>query len=413
MEAGGFLPPLVLPLNLIKGLSVIMARHTSLKREIDRAFLILELEKANPLKTSKRLNCCKKKAYCWYHRTKEFIEYFENLSPITDGATERLIRFFLKDKERSGAPLVYSPEQQCTIVAMATEKPRKYGIETDRWTHQELAMIANRNGITVSISRSTVGRILNEADIKPHRSKYWEFPNIEDMDEFNERVAEICGIYSHAGENLKNNIHTVSVDEKTGIQALERINPDKNALPGNIAKLEFEYKRHGTQALIPSFEIGTGKIIANRIGATRTAKDFASLIDDTIKLDSGAEWIFIADQLNTHKSEELVKLISERLDIKDDLGEKGQKGILKNIESRERFLSDKSHRIRFVYTPKHCSWLNQIEIWFGILTRKILRYGNFESINELRKRIESFIDYYNRTMAKVFKWTYKGKLLQA
>jgi len=100
---------------------------------------------------------------------------------------------------------------------------------------------------------------------------------------------------------------------------------------------------------------------------------------------------------------ELVKLIAETLNIKDELGQKGKSGILKNLKTRERFLSDKYHRIRFLYTPKHCSWLNQIEIWFGILTRKILRYGNFKSIDELRKRIESFIEYYNRTMAKVFK----------
>lgn len=214
-------------------------------------------------------------------------------------------------------------------------------------------------------------------------------------------------------DNLQNNIHTVSVDEKTGIQALERINPDRAAVPGRVAKLEFEYARHGTQALIPSFEVVTGKIIAHHIGDTRTADDFASLIEDTLKLDPQAGWIFVADQLNTHKSEELVRLIADKLQIMDELGEKGKSGIMKNIETLEIFLSDKSHRIRFVYTPKHCSWLNQVEIWFGILTRKILRHGTFKSIDELRRRLESFIEYYNATMAKVFKWTYKGKLLQA
>jgi len=137
------------------------------------------------------------------------------------------------------------------------------------------------------------------------------------------------------------------------------------------------------------------------------------VIKDTINIDTECTWVFVSDQLNTHKSEELVKLIAEKLNIKDNLGEKGKSGILKNLATREDFLSDKSHRIRFVYTPKHCSWLNQIEIWFGILTRKILRNGNFKSINELKHRIESFIKYYNQTMAKVFKWTYKGKLLQA
>ncbi len=402
-----------MPLKIVKAFCVIIARHTSQRREIERALLILELIKFNPSEAARKMGCNREKTYRWYHRAVQLPALLRNYPDIRDVELERLVRSFLKDNARSGAPLVYSPEQQCAIVAMATEKPRKYGIEADKWTHHELAMVANRQGITVSISCSTVCRILNEADIKPHRSKYWEFPNIENMNEFNERVAQICAIYADAGENLKNNIHTVSVDEKTGIQALERINPDKNALPGSIAKLEFEYKRHGTQALIPGFEVGTGKIIKHRIGATRTSEDFAALIEDTVNIDSEATWIFVADQLNTHKSEELVKLIAEKLNKKDNLGEKGKKGILKNLESREDFLSDKSHRIHFVYTPKHCSWLNQIEIWFGILTRKILRHGNFKSTDELRKRIESFIEYYNKTMAKVFKWTYKGKLLQA
>ena len=409
----GLPPPLELPLELVKAFCVIIARHTSQRREIERALLILELMKFNPSATARRLGCNREKAYRWYHRADELLTQLREHPKMTDIELERFLHLFLKDNERSGAPLVYSPEQQCAIVAMASEKPGKYAVEADTWTHRELAMVANRDEISTSISRSTVGRILNEADIKPHRSKYWEFPNIEDMDKFNERVVEISSIYRSSSENLKNNIHTVSVDEKTGIQALQRINPDKNTLPGSIAKLEFEYKRHGTQALIPSFEVGTGKIIAHHIGATRTADDFVSLIEETIKIDPEGTWIFVADQLNTHKSEELVRLIAEKLDIKDKPGEKGKCGILKNLESRELFLSDKSHRIRFVYTPKHCSWMNQIEIWFGILTRKILKHGTFKSTDELKKRIESFIEYYNTTMAKVFKWTYKGKLLQA
>jgi transposase len=249
--------------------------------------------------------------------------------------------------------------------------------------------------------------------IKPHRSKYWEFPNIEDKVVFSEKAAEICETYHNSVKELKNRTHTISVDEKTGMQALSRINPDKDAIPGKIAKLEFEYKRHGTQALIPSFEVGTGKIIAYRIGATRTEEDFAELIENTINIDPEASWIFVADQLNIHKSEALVRLFAKKLNLKNDLGKKRKTGILKDLKTREKFLSDKSHRIRFLYTPKHCSWLNQIEIWFGILTRKILKYGNFQSIDELRTRIEKFIEYYNATMAKVFKWSYKGKLLQA
>ena len=407
------LPPLELPVRLIEGFSGILAKRTSQKRETERILIIFELKSKNPLQVSKLLKCYKTKAYRWYYRAKELITLFKQHAVMNNAELERFLRLFLKDKERSGAPLFYSPEQQCSIVAIASEKPRKYGIESSKWTHWELAMVANRNGITKSISPSTVGRILTEANIKPHRSKYWEFPNIEDKAAFCEKTAEICELYHNSVRELENRTHTVSVDEKTGMQALSRINPDKGAIPGKIAKLEFEYKRHGTQALIPSFEIGTGKIIAYRIGATRTEKDFAELIDNTINLDSEANWIFVADQLNIHKSEALVRLIAKRLNLRNDLGKKAKTGVLRDMVTREKFLVDKSHRIRFVYTPKHCSWLNQIEIWFGILTRKILRHGNFRSINELRARIAGFIDYYNSTMAKVFKWTYRGKLLQA
>jgi hypothetical protein len=209
---------------------------------------------------------------------------------MSNAELERFLRSFLKDRERTGSPLVYTPEQQCSIVAIATEKPEKYGVESSRWAHWELAMIANRDGITTSISPSTVGRILAEANIKPHRSKYWEFPNIEDKAAFCEKTVEICELYHNSVKELENRTHTVSVDEKTGMQALSRINPDKESVPGKIAKLEFEYKRHGTQALIPSFEIGTGKIIAYRIGATRTEEDFAKLIENTINLDSEASF---------------------------------------------------------------------------------------------------------------------------
>ena len=407
------LPPLDLPLSLVKGFCTILARHTSQKREVNRSLLIFELMKANPSQVANSLNCNREMAYRWYHRAQKLVILFEAQDVMTDREIERFLHSFLKDKVRSGGPLTYSPEQQCALVAMASEKPGKYNIISDKWTHRELATAADIAGITGSISRSTVGRILAEADIKPHRSKYREFPNIEDMEVFKERVSEICSVYKNAVENLENNIHTVSVDEKTGIQALERINPDKDALPGEIAKLEFEYARHGTQALIPSFEVGTGKIIAHHIGDTRTEDDFASLIEFTINLDSDAEWIFVADQLNTHKSEALVCLIAKKLGIEDELGKKGKNGILENLKTREAFLADSSHRIRFLYTPKHCSWLNQIEVWFGILTRKILRYGNFKSIDELQARVERFIEYYNTTMAKVFKWTYRGKLLQA
>ena len=203
----------------------------------------------------------------------------------------------------------------------------------------------------------------------------------------------------------------MSTDEKTGIQALEREHPTLPMKPGLVERREFEYIRHGTQALIANFEVATGKLVSPSIGTTRTEEDFLAHTSRTMSIDPDGEWIFIADQLNTHKSESLVRLVAERCGIETDLGVKGKSGILKSMQSRAEFLQDTSHRIRFVYTPKHTSWLNQIEIWFSILVRRVLKRGNFTSVAQLRERILAFIDYFNQTMAKPFKWTYAGRPL--
>jgi len=203
----------------------------------------------------------------------------------------------------------------------------------------------------------------------------------------------------------------MSTDEKTGIQALEREHPTLPMKPGLVERREFEYIRHGTQALIANFEVATGKLVSPSMGTTRTEADFLAHTSRTMSIDPDGEWIFIADQLNTHKSESLVRLVAERCGIETDLGVKGKSGILKSMQSRAEFLQDTSHRIRFVYTPKHTSWLNQIEIWFSILVRRVLKRGNFTSVDHLRERILAFIDYFNQTMAKPFKWTYAGRPL--
>ncbi len=195
---------------------------------------------------------------------------------------------------------------------------------------------------------------------------------------------------------------------------MERKEPSHPLRPGKPERIEFEYIRHGTLSLIANFDVVSGKIVSPSIGETRNEQDFGEHIKKLIDSDHDAQsWILIADQLNTHKSETLVRLIAETCDIKDDLGVKGKTGILRSMETRAAFLSDPSRKIRFVYTPKHCSWLNQIEIWFGVLYKKVLKRGSFLSKKDLEEKILSFIDYFNKTMAKPFKWTFKGFPLKA
>lgn len=177
--------------------------------------------------------------------------------------------------------------------------------------------------------------------------------------------------------------------------------------------MEFEYKRHGTLCLIANFDVVTGQVIVPTIGLTRTEDDFVGHVARTIELDLPGTWVFVVDQLNTHKSEGLVRLVAERCGITDELGVKGKCGILENMKSRKRFLEDGSHRVRFVYTPRHASWLNQVEIWFSILSRRALKRASFDSLEALEERLTNFIEYFNAVLAKPFRWTYAGKPLQA
>ena len=235
----------------------------------------------------------------------------------------------------------------------------------------------------------------------------------QDPDRFDAEVKVVCDLYAEAEELYQQGVHLVSTDEKTGIQALERKHPTKPLRPGQVERREFEYIRHGTQTLIANFDVAQGTLVAPSIGPTRKEQDFATHIEQTVATDPDASWIFIVDQLNTHQSETLVRLVARRCQIEVDLGHKGKSGILKSMPSRAAFLSDPTHRIRFVYTPKHTSWLNQIEIWFSILMRRLLKRASFISTDDLRQHILAFIDYFNRTMAKPFKCTYTGRPLQA
>ena len=207
----------------------------------------------------------------------------------------------------------------------------------------------------------------------------------------------------------------VSNDEMTGVQALERKHPGLPLRPGKVDRREFEYIRHGTLSFIINFEVATGQIGFVSCGPTRTEQDYLNHIKNTVAAEADvSRWHFAVDNLNTHKSESLVRFVAAESDIDEaTLGVKGKSGILKSMQSRAEFLSNPDHRIVFYYTPKHASWMNQIEIWLSILARKLLRRGNFTSLDDLKAKVLAFIDYYNLSLAKPFKWTYKGKALCA
>jgi putative transposase len=243
-------------------------------------------------------------------------------------------------------------------------------------------------------------------------SRYW-LTQKEDPDK-DAKISDICQIYEQAPVLNSQGERVISTDEMTGVQALQRSFAGLPMLPGKVERREFEYIRHGTLCFIVNFDVARGIIVAPTCGPRRTEEDFLLHIQRTVATDEKAtRWHFVLDNLNIHLSESLVRYVAQISRIEEDLGVLGKSGILQSKVSRAAFLSEESHKIVFHYTPKHCSWLNQIEIWFSILVRKVIRRGSFCSTQDLCEKVMRFIEYFNETMAGPFRWTYSGKLLVA
>ena len=408
--------PLVLSAQEKAELERLSRRHTAPRRAVERArIILLAAQNIRASAIAATLHVSTNTARKWikrYTRKPPGTPTTENPAPqpsAVEPPPAKLSR--LADAPRSGRPDTITAEQICSIIALACEKPEEHGRPITHWSARELRDQVIQEGILSRISVRQVNRLLQATDLQPHRSRYWL--NAKPDPQKEEKIRALCAIYRQAQDAAARGELTFSVDEMTGIQALARIAPDHPMKPGQPVRREFEYERHGTLSLLAGLDVASGKVQAY-CRPTRNEADFLELIGGLVQDHPQAvRFTFVLDNLNTHQSESLVRYVARDAAIaQSSLGVKGKEGILQSQGSRAAFLSDPTHRIGFCYTPKHASWMNQIEIWFGILVRKVIRRGNFASLADLQQRLEAFVDYFNRTMAKPFKWTYQGKPLQ-
>ena len=341
------------------------------------------------------------------------------LNTVSIAAPKELKKLYfeaLEDAYRSGAPCKYSEVVRNTVKLIACQNPKDYGFEISHWSLSFLqkAVIGKlESADDKKISIGAIYQILEKDNIRPWRVRYWlhSREKYEDYESYSAKVKAINAVYQLAADCRKHSdeadVCIYSFDEMTGTQALihEYVRP---VTSGHPEQVDPNYKRKGTTALIAFFDIMSGRVINGNLGPTRTEVDTAKALRLVVQQNKDKKHIFVCDNLNTHISESVVRTVAELISYKGDLGEKGKSGILKNKESRMEFLRIEEHQIQFLFTPIHCSWLNQVEIWFGIISRQLLRRGNFESVEELERAIRAFIDQWNDCYAHPFKWTYNS-----
>ena len=286
----------------------------------------------------------------------------------------------LQDLPRTGRPNRIGTLERTQIVAMACQSPAKYGLVRNLWSHRALSEAAMEAGYSQQISGDTVRRILKRAEIKPHRVKMW--CHSKDP-RFQEKLRDIVGLYlGRQGQEP-----VLCVDEKSGMQALSRQRGLIGPKPARALRLEFEYRRNGTCCLFACFDVHTGQVVG-RCTKRRRRADFLSFLDLVAERYPQKRIHVVLDNLVTHCDTSAGDFISQ--------WNRGQQ-----------------NRFCFHYTPTHGSWLNQIELWFSILSRRVLRHGSFSSLQDLTRQLEAFIESWNSKEAHPFRWTCDGLPLVA
>ena len=379
------------------------------------SIILLAFKKMSNIEISQSVGLDRRQVGLWRRRWRDSYEALLSIQ-FRESHAElvRSIISVLSDAPRSGSHGKFTAEQFVQIIAVACEPPSQSDRPVTSWTGAELADEVCKRGIVDSISTSQVNYYLREVDLQPQKNKYWCFTTEKDRMLFDQQVEVVCQTYLQAAElNENDNVRTACMDEMTSLQANQRRAPGKVPKPGHVGKTECQYTRHGTVSLTGSWDVVAGQMIWTTIAETRNNVDFAKHFEQTVQTDPTACWVIVVDNLNTHCGEPLVRKVAKLLGTdQDTLGKAKKYGILKSMASRRAFLSDPSHAIRFVYIPKHSSWLNQIEVIFGIISRRVMRGGNFASKADLTTKLFTFIEYFNRTFAKPLNWKYTGKPLQ-